>query len=117
MVKQKFIKTSIDTMPGYMPAGHKGTVNHILIGPDMGSKHAEIIVGEMKAGGGSERHVHVGSDQFVYMLSGHHKVITDCLEGIQGPGELVMFPAGVYHDNVSLDDSKFLVIYAPPLGK
>ena len=117
MVEQKFIKTSIDSVPGYTPAGHEGTLNHRLIGPFMGSQHVEIIVGEMKAGGGAEAHSHDDFDQFVYMLEGRHKVTSPELEGVHEPGELVMFPKGVVHGNVSLTDSKFLVIYSPPRQK
>ncbi len=117
MIEQKLIKTSIDKVESYTPPGHEGTLNHRLIGPLLGSKNVEIIVGEMKAGGGAEEHFHEEFDQYVYMLEGHHKVTSPGLECIHGPGELVMFPIGVKHGNVSLDDSKFLVIYSPPRQK
>lgn len=109
------IKKSPDNIDGYIPPGHGDTLNKRLIGPDSGSQHVEVILGQMASEGNAETHTHSDLDQILYMLEGRLRVITDVNEDIFDPGDLCLIPINVPHKVLcETDKAKFLVIYAPP---
>jgi len=116
--KTKFIKVKPSEVDVYTPVGHDDTYNRRLVGPEIGSKYVELILGEMGPKGVADPHVHNDLEQIIYLIDGTLKVISDGIEDILKPGEVGFFPVGVSH-NVFCESgrAKFLVIYAPPKEK
>ena len=90
-----------------------------LNAPDVtGSKHMAVGIGLISEGFGHERHNHVGSDEFIYFLSGTVKQTIETPENgfeekILKAGDLIFIPDGCYHStiNVGKDDVKFVCCY------
>lgn len=114
MSNKRFVKSNYDSVPAYEPGGHSGTVNHRLIGPSMGSKNIEVVIGEMVPSGGAEGHVHEELEQAMYILEGKLRIWTEESDDIFIAGDFVFFPKGCFHTVECLEKSKFLVIYGPP---
>ena len=85
----------------YQPAGHKDTFNRRLFC----DKNVEILLGEMKKGGGADAHVHDVQEQFSF-------IVNPALQ------RLIYTPAGVLHgvSGQIPEDLDLVVIYAPPLN-
>ena len=103
----------------YSPANHSGTKNYRLIGPDAnGAKHMEIVLGDIERNEGSPAHAHPDLEQAVYVLEGEAMAGIDGTEHLVKAGDLMFFPAEVFHDiQVITERIKLLVIYAPPYGE
>ena len=116
--RSEFIKVKPSEVDVYTPAGHDDTYNRRLVGPEIGSKYVELILGEMGPKGVADPHVHNDLEQIIYLLDGTLKVISDGIEDVLEPGEVGFFPVGISH-NVFCESgrAKFLVIYAPPKEK
>lgn len=114
MLNQKFIKNNYDSVPSYEPPGHSGTVNRRLVGPSLGSKNLEVVIGEMEPSGGADPHSHEDLEQAMYILEGKLRIFTKESDDIFLPGDFVLFPVGVEHTVECIEPSKFLVIYGPP---
>lgn len=114
MLEQKFVKSNYKTVIPYKPPGHSGTVNRRLIGPSLGSKNLEVVIGEMEPSGGAEPHVHNDFEQAMYILEGRLRIYTNESDDIFLPNDFVFFPIGVSHAIECLEKSKFLVLYGPP---
>jgi quercetin dioxygenase-like cupin family protein len=103
----------------YSPSGHTGTKNYPLVGPKVnGAKYMEIALGDIQRSEGSPAHAHPDLEQAVYILEG------EAIAGIDGvmhhvrPGDMMFFPANVFHDiKVLTERIKMLVIYSPPYGE
>ena len=117
MSNQKFIKNNYESVPAYEPPGHSGTVNLRLVVPSFGSKHLEVIIGEMEPSGGATPHSHDDFEQSMFILEGRLHIWTEESDDIFVPGDLVLFPVGCVHTVEALEKSKFLVIYGPPKEK
>jgi quercetin dioxygenase-like cupin family protein len=116
MAKKICIKVRPHEVEAYSPAGHRDTRNRRLIGPEAGSTHVEVIVGEMGPQGIGEAHAHGSCDQILYLLEGRLKVISDEAEEILDPGDLGFIPEGVPHEVVCMSEgARFLVMFAPPI--
>ncbi|HWA23121.1 MAG TPA: cupin domain-containing protein [Caulobacterales bacterium] len=103
---------------GYSPANHTGTRNYRLVGPHNGAKYLEIALGDIERHEGSAAHAHPDLEQAVYILEG------EAIAGINGvnhhvkAGDMMFFPANVFHDIKVLSERiKLLVIYSPPFGE
>lgn len=103
---------------GYSPANHTGTRNYRLVGPHNGAKYLEIALGDIERHEGAAAHAHPDLEQAVYILEG------EAIAGINGvnhhvkAGDMMFFPANVFHDIKVLSERiKLLVIYAPPFGE
>ncbi len=104
---------------GYRPAGHTGTVNRRLVGPEQGSRHLEVVLGTIDPGQGASPHFHPGIDQFCYMLHGTASVtIGDTTREI-GAGEGCFFPADTPHVFTATghEPVRVLVVYGPPYNE
>jgi quercetin dioxygenase-like cupin family protein len=103
-------------MPSYSPANHTGTKNTRLIGPRVnGAKYMEIALGEIERHEGSPAHAHPDLEQAVYILEGEAMANIDGVAHHVKAGEMMYFPAHVFHDIKILSEKiKMLVIYAPP---
>jgi len=103
-------------MPSYSPANHTGTKNTRLIGPKVnGAKFMEIALGEIERHEGSPAHAHPDLEQAVYILEGEAVANIDGVPHHVQAGEMMYFPANVFHDIKILSEKiKMLVIYAPP---
>ncbi len=100
---------------GYSPANHEGTVNIRLIGPDQGAKHMEVVLGDIVRSGVAHAHAHPDLEQSVYVLEGSAVVGIDGVEHQAQTGDIMFFPAGVFHSiRVTSERIKLLVIYSPP---
>ncbi len=103
-------------MPSYSPANHTGTKNTRLIGPRVnGAKYMEIALGEIERHEGSPAHAHPDLEQAVYILEGEAMANIDGVPHHVKAGEMMYFPAKVFHDIKILSEKiKMLVIYSPP---
>jgi quercetin dioxygenase-like cupin family protein len=118
MTRQYFVSPQ-DVQP-YSPAGHSGTVNRRLIGPEtVGAKHVEVVLGEIAPQQGAHPHAHPGMEQVCYLLQGQAQVDMDGQSRTLSPGECCFFPAGMPHTFTAIGDVpvKLLVIYSPPYGE
>ena len=114
-VKSPYIIRASEQEP-YSPANHTGTKNYRLVGPQVnGAKYMEIVLGDIERNEGSPAHAHPDLEQAVYILEG------EAIAGIDGvnhhvrAGDLMFFPARVFHSiKVLTEQIKLLVIYSPP---
>jgi quercetin dioxygenase-like cupin family protein len=101
------------------PANHTGTKNYRLIGPSVnGSKYLEIALGDIERNEGSPAHAHPDLEQAVYILEGEAIAGIDGVDHHVKPGDMMFFPARVFHSiKVLTERIKPLVIYSPPYGE
>ena len=106
-------------VPPYSPANHEGTKNYRLIAPGVnGAQYMEIIYGDIQRHAGAVAHAHPAMEQATYVLEGEATVNIDGEQNHVKAGDLLFFPAGVFHDiQVISERIKLLVIYAPPYGE
>ncbi|HXV77341.1 MAG TPA: cupin domain-containing protein [Candidatus Polarisedimenticolaceae bacterium] len=69
-----------------------------------------------EAGQRQRPHVHRGQDKLCYVLAGRAEVRVGDEHGLVGPGDLVLFPAGVEHSlhNPGPERLLAMIILAPP---
>ena len=104
--------------PSYSPANHTGTKNYRLIGKHNGAKYMEIALGDIERHAGSPAHAHPDLEQAVYILEGEAIAGVDGVDHHVKAGDMMFFPAKVFHDiRVLTERIKLLVIYAPPYGE
>ncbi len=103
----------------YSPANHTGTKNYRLIGPNVnGSKYLEIALGDIERNAGAPAHAHPDLEQAVYILEGEAIAGIDGVDHHVKPGDMLFFPAQVFHSiKVLTERIKLLVIYSPPYGE
>jgi quercetin dioxygenase-like cupin family protein len=103
----------------YSPANHTGTKNYRLIGPKVnGAKYMEIALGDIERNEGSPAHAHPDLEQAVYILEGEAIAGIDGVDHHVKAGDMMFFPAQVFHSiRVLTERIKLLVIYAPPYGE
>jgi len=106
-------------MPSYSPANHTGTKNTRLVGPKVnGAKYLEIALGDIERNEGSPAHAHPDLEQATYILEGEAVAEIDGKEHHVRAGDLLYFPAHVFHSIKVLSERlKLLVIYSPPYGE
>ncbi len=106
-----------EEVAAYSPAAHGGTVNRRLVGKEnVGAKSMEVVLGVAQEGGGAEPHFH-DVEQVMYLLEGKAFVEVDGVEGEMNAGDTVFLHPGSVHRTASIGGpSKWLLIYAPPLG-
>jgi len=108
---------SLNGMPTYEPAGHRGTRNVRVIDREENGLF-ELIHGTIEPGGMADRHRHENSYQAIFILSGLAEVtLGDGKPSRCGADTIVRIPPGIDHQVVSLgpDPLRLLVAYAPPL--
>ena len=103
----------------YSPANHSGTRNYPLVGPKVnGAKYMEIALGDIERHEGAPAHAHPDLEQAVYVLEGEAIAGIDGVDHHVKPGDMMFFPARVFHSiKVSSERVKLLVIYSPPYGE
>jgi quercetin dioxygenase-like cupin family protein len=103
----------------YSPANHTGTKNYRLVGPSVnGAKYMEIALGDIERHAGSPAHAHPDLEQAVYVLEGEAIAGVDGVDHHVRPGDMMFFPAKVFHSiRVLTERIKLLVIYSPPYGE
>jgi quercetin dioxygenase-like cupin family protein len=103
----------------YSPANHTGTKNYRLIGPRVnGAKYMEIALGDIERHEGSPPHAHPDLEQAVYILEGEAIAGIDGVDHHVKAGEMMYFPANVFHSiRVLTERIKMLVIYSPPFDE
>ena len=108
-----------DDVPSYSPANHSGTKNYRLVAPGVnGAQFMEVIYGDLERNADAVAHAHPGMEQATYILEGEADVEIDGVTNRVTKGDLMFFPAGVFHDiRVISDRIKLLVIYSPPYGE
>ena len=118
MKSGKYVIRPEDVTP-YSPANHAGTKNYRLVGPSFnGSQFLEIVYGDIEREKGAVAHAHPGMEQATYVLEGEATAEIDGVTYHVKAGDLLFFPAGVFHDlQVTSERIKLLVIYAPPYGE
>jgi quercetin dioxygenase-like cupin family protein len=113
-----FVRT--DEVPAYHPAGHTGTVNRRLIGPEnVGARNVEVVLGVIARGQGALPHSHPGIEQVCYVLEGRARAEVGGEVCELAPGDSCFFPPDTPHvfTVVSEQPVKVLVIYSPPYGE
>ena len=105
--------------PWYSPANHTGTRNTRLVGPGInGARYMEIVLGDIERNEGSPAHAHPDLEQAVYILEGEAIAGIDGVDHHVRAGDLMFFPAQVFHSiKVLTERIKLLVIYSPPYGE
>jgi quercetin dioxygenase-like cupin family protein len=113
--KSPYIIRASEMVP-YSPANHTGTKNYRLVGPHLnGAKHLEIVLGDIERNEGSPPHAHPDLEQAVYVLEGEAIAGIDGVDQHVRAGDMMFFPARVFHSiKVLTDRIKLLVIYSPP---
>ena len=106
-------------VPAYSPANHSGTNNHRMVAPGVnGARFMEVIYGDLERGGGAAPHAHPGMEQATYIIEGEGILVVDGTDHKITAGDLLYFPAEVFHEvKVVSERLKLLVIYAPPYGE
>ena len=101
----------------YSPANHTGTKNYRLVGPDVnGAKYMEIVLGDIERNEGSPAHAHPDLEQAVYVLEGEAIAGIDGVDHHVRAGDMMFFPAQVFHSiKVLTERIKLLVILFPAL--
>jgi len=97
------------------PAGHKSTLNRVLIDSrSTHSKHFELIHGTVQPGGGSEYHSHRVESAF-YILKGNAIAKIGGKKFRVGQGTALFTPIGTGHmlKCIGKDPLEILVIYSP----
>jgi quercetin dioxygenase-like cupin family protein len=114
-VKSPYIIRASEQQP-YSPANHTGTKNYRLVGPQVNSaKYMEIVLGDIERNEGSPAHAHPDLEQAVYILEGEAIAGIDGVDHHVRAGDLMFFPARVFHSiKVLTERIKLLVIYSPP---
>ena len=114
----KYVLRPEDVSP-YSPANHSGTRNYRLVAPGVnGARYMEIIYGDIARHAGAVAHAHPDLEQATYIIEGEASVEVDGVTHRVSAGDLLFFPAKVFHDiQVISDRIKLLVIYAPPYGE
>lgn len=108
---------SVDSVAGYHPANHVGTLNRRLIGKEtVGARQLEVVHGTIQKGKGALPHAHPGIEQVCYVLEGRALAEVGGQRREMGPGDCCFFPADTMHVFTVISDEpvKLLVIYAPP---
>jgi quercetin dioxygenase-like cupin family protein len=113
--KSRYIIRASEMVP-YSPANHTGTKNYRLVGPHVnGAKHLEIVLGDIERNEGSPAHAHPDLEQAVYVLEGEAIAGIDGVDHHVHAGDMMFFPARVFHSiKVLTERIKLLVIYSPP---
>ena len=113
--KSPYIIRASETKP-YSPANHTGTKNYRLVGPELnGAKYMEIVLGDIERNEGSPAHAHPDLEQAVYILEGEAIAGIDGVDHHVRAGDLMFFPARVFHSIKVLSERiKLLVISSPP---
>jgi len=77
--------THFEDAEPYVPAGHRGVVNRLLVGRAKGDV-AQVSVwhGRLEPGGGAEPHVHEGSLQIYVGVTGQATVSTGAVWRLSG---------------------------------
>ena len=116
--KSRYIIRASEVAP-YSPANHTGTKNYRLVGPYLnGAKHMEIVLGDIERNEGSPAHAHPDMEQAVYVLEGEAMAGIDGVDHHVRPGDMMFFPAQVFHSiKVLTERIRLLVIYSPPYGE
>jgi quercetin dioxygenase-like cupin family protein len=114
MNNNTFLKISEDDIAVYEPLDHINTFNRRLAGAYNGSQNIEFIIGEMRKGGGAQKHLHTDCDQLMYILEGELQILLPSREETVAPGDLVVFFKGLEHEvHCKSETAKFVVIYSP----
>jgi len=78
----------------------------------------EIIYGDIERHSGAVAHAHPDMEQATYVIDGEATVEVDGVKHHVSSGDLLFFPAKVFHDiQVISERIKLLVIYTPPYGE
>lgn len=111
--------TRFEDAEPYVPEGHHGVVNRLLVGlAEGGVSEVSVWHGRLEPGGGADPHVHQGSLQIYVGMTGEFMVSTgDGAGKTLGPGDAIVIPAGVEHDleNQGGTVATLLVISSPAL--
>jgi mannose-6-phosphate isomerase-like protein (cupin superfamily) len=102
----------------YEPPGHHGVVNRLLSGIGRGgTSEVSVWHGSLEPAGGSDLHVHEGSMQIYFGLTGRLIVTNGDTSFPLEPNDVVLIRAGETHDiqNQSGEVATLLVISAPAL--
>jgi quercetin dioxygenase-like cupin family protein len=116
--RSHYITRAADVVP-YSPANHTGTKNYRLVGPAVnGATTMEIVLGDIERNEGTPPHAHPGIEQAFYMLEGEAIAGIDGVEHHVRQGDMVFFPANVFHSFKAVSERiRVLVIYSPPYGE
>ena len=102
----------------YVPAGHFGVVNTMLVGRSLqGIETVSIWHGTLEPGGGAEPHIHAGSDQIYIVVAGSIEVGVGEETSLLEVMETAVIPSGQRHwlTNHGSVPAEVLVVSAPAL--
>jgi len=68
----------------------------------------------LAAGAATDRHYHRLSEEFYYLLGGRGLMELNGEEREVGPGDVILIPAGAWHQIRALEPLRFLCCCAPP---
>ncbi len=80
------------------------------------SKHTQVVIMSIPAGGEIGEETHEDNDQILYLVEGAGQVTLDGVASDYNAGDVVLVPAGTKHNFVNKGDSpmKIITTYSPP---
>jgi quercetin dioxygenase-like cupin family protein len=97
--------------------GHFRSFNKKIIGPNIGAKNIEVMLGIAEGGGGAELHYHPESEHVLFVIEGVLRIRNDKGEEVElKKGMAAYIQPGEKHKpyNPSSDKTIYLVINSPP---
>ena len=92
------------------------TIRELFGLPSGGTRHQSLAEARLPAGGSTQRHYHLESEEVYFLLEGRAEMELDGERRELVPGEGVAIPPGAWHEITTLGDSelRFLCCCAPP---
>jgi mannose-6-phosphate isomerase-like protein (cupin superfamily) len=90
------------------------TIISLLDSANAPVKNQSLAEAQIPAGGSTQRHYHMETEEFYYLLRGRGRMEIDGESQTLAPGDAVLIPAGAWHQITAYEDLAFLCCCAPP---
>lgn len=77
-------------------------------------ENQSLAEASIPTGGSTERHYHMLSEEFYFLLEGEGTMEIDGESQTVGPGDAILIPAGAWHQITAITPLRFLCCCAPP---
>ena len=90
------------------------TIRSILDRANAPVENQSLAEATLPAGGASERHYHLRSEELYFILEGQGTMELDGEERMVGTGDGILIPPGTWHQITAASGLRFLCCCAPP---